>query len=337
MTSLDTTRHWLKSVAELIPGGTNSPGLKAVFRKELADHFTSRRFIILFALVAIAGLSSSYVATQTIRSNVTEAAASGFVFLRLFSAGGNSLPPFTSFIGFLGPLVGLALGFDAINGERTKRTLSRLVSQPIHRDSIINGKFAAGITIISFMVLALFMVVGGLGLRLIGIPPSFDEAMRIFSFLILSVVYVAFWLSLSMLFSVIFRQMATSALAAIALWLFLTIFLGLLAGLVANIAVPVTQDSPGQTIIANQHIQQNLSRLSPTTLYSEATTVILDPEVRILSPVLVSQVNGAIPGSLPFGQSLLLVWPHLTGLIAATLLCFALSYTMFMGQEVRAI
>ncbi|MHB1127365.1 MAG: ABC transporter permease [Bacillota bacterium] len=336
MTSLANTSQWIKSIADLIPGGSNSPGLRAVFRKELADHFTSRRFLILFALVAIAGISASFVATQTIRSGV-ENSTSGFVFLRLFSAGGDALPPFTSFIGFLGPLVGLALGFDAINGERTKRTLSRLVAQPIHRDSLINGKFAAGISIISFTLMALFLVVGGLGLQKIGIPPTLEEVMRILSFLILSIVYVAFWLSLSMLFSVIFRQMSTSALAAIALWLFLTIFLGLLAGIIANAAVPVTQNSTGQTLLANQHVQQNISRLSPTTLFSEATTVILDPEVRVLGPVLASQVAGAIPGSLPFGQSLLLVWPHITGLVAATLMCFALSYTTFMRQEVRAI
>ncbi len=45
---------------------------------------------------------------------------------------------------------------------------------------------------------------------------------------------------------------------------------------------------------------------------------------------------GAIPGSLPLGQSLLLIWPHLVGLIAATLLIFALGYYFFMRQEIRA-
>ena len=39
---------------------------------------------------------------------------------------------------------------------------------------------------------------------------------------------------------------------------------------------------------------------------------------------------------LPLGQSLLVVWPQLTGLIAATVICFAISYIMFMRREIRS-
>ena len=48
------------------------------------------------------------------------------------------------------------------------------------------------------------------------------------------------------------------------------------------------------------------------------------------------QVQGAIPSPLPLGQSLLVVWPQLTGLIAATVICFAISYIMFMRREIRS-
>ena len=44
----------------------------------------------------------------------------------------------------------------------------------------------------------------------------------------------------------------------------------------------------------------------------------------------------AIPSPLPLGQSLLVVWPQLTGLIAATVICFAISYIMFMRREIRS-
>ena len=39
----------------------------------------------------------------------------------------------------------IAFGFDDISGERSEGTLPRLVSQPIYRDDVINGKFAAGL------------------------------------------------------------------------------------------------------------------------------------------------------------------------------------------------
>jgi ABC-2 type transport system permease protein len=60
------------------------------------------------------------------------------------------------------------------------------------------------------------------------------------------------------------------------------------------------------------------------------------PSVRSLGPLTMEQIVGTIPGPLPLGQSLLLVWPQITGLIAATILCFVLSYISFMRREIRS-
>jgi ABC-2 type transport system permease protein len=38
---------------------------------------------------------------------------------------------------------------------------------------------------------------------------------------------------------------------------------------------------------------------------------------------------------LPLGQSIIVVFPHLTALVALTLICFAISYAVFMIQEIR--
>jgi len=53
--------------------------------------------------------------------------------------------------------------------------------------------------------------------------------------------------------------------------------------------------------------------------------------------VLPMQLQGAVLGApLPLSQSVLLIWPHLTGLIAAIILLFAVGYILFQRQEVRA-
>ncbi|MFN3309994.1 MAG: ABC transporter permease, partial [Anaerolineales bacterium] len=39
---------------------------------------------------------------------------------------------------------------------------------------------------------------------------------------------------------------------------------------------------------------------------------------------------------LPLRQSVLIIWPQFTGLIAVTILLFALSYVLFQRQEIRA-
>lgn len=312
------------------------PGLLAVFRKEMADQFASKRFLIMFTLILLAGLSATYTAAQAIRVAVSSADAdTSFVFLKLFTVSSGSLPSFVSFVGFLGPLVGLSMGFDAINGEYARGTLSRVLSQPIFRDSVINGKFLAGVTTIAVMLTAIALLLGGLGLRMIGIPPTGDEIIRLFLFLVIAVVYVAFWMALSILFSILFRQPATSALAGIAFWIFFTFFMSMIAATIAGAVIQVDEQEP-ETILASAYLQQGIARLSPSTLYSETTSTILDPGVRTLGLVMVSEVIGMVPGALPLGQSLMVVWPQLVGLIAMTLICFAISYARFIRQEIRA-
>ncbi len=312
------------------------PGLLAVFRKEMADNFASRRFLIMFGLILLAGLSATYTAAQSIRGDVSsQDAAAGFVFLRLFTVSSGTLPSFVSFVGFLGPLVGLAMGFDAINGEYARGTLSRVLSNPIFRDSVINGKFLAGVATIGVMLVSIALVLAGLGLRLIGIPPTADEVFRLFFYLVIAVVYVAFWMSLAILFSILFRQSATSALAGIAFWIFLTFFVTMIAATTAQALFPVNEQEP-QTVLNNAYFSMGLARISPTTLYQETTMTILTPSIRTLGPVMLTEVIGMVPGPLPLAQSLMVVWPQLVGLIALTLICFGISYARFMRQEIRA-
>ncbi|HHY93792.1 MAG TPA: ABC transporter permease subunit, partial [Firmicutes bacterium] len=242
-----------------------SGGLSAIFSKELADQVRGIRFTIMFLLVGVTSLSAIYVAAQSIRQTVGQQ-GSEYVFLRLFTTGSSSLPPFIAFLSFLGPLVGLAMGFDAINAERNRGTLSRLLSQPIYRDDVINGKFLSGIASLAMMMFSLGLLVGGLGLLLTGIPPSAQEVVRVTLYLIVSVVYVAFWLALSILFSVLFRQSATSALAGIAVWLFFAVFARLLVGLAVDALVPAGSDATVEQALRHARWEQTLNRLSPTVL-----------------------------------------------------------------------
>src|SRR5581483_1577749 len=312
-------------------------GIIPIFRKEIGDHLGSRRFVILMVLIVLASVSATYVAAQSIQADLTQHPDQSFVFLRLFTASNGSLPGFASFVAFLGPLLGVAFGFDAINSEQSRGTLGRLLSQPIYRDNVINGKFLAGLATISVSLLAIYLLVSGLGLRMIGVPPSEEEIVRLAIFFVISVFYVGFWLALSTLFSLLTRQAATSALGALSVWLFMAIFVTIVSGLVASAFFPTHDNSPVQQVLDNRTLQQNIARVSPSNLYEEATEAILSPDVRTITPVLFSQAQGAVPGSLKLDQSLLLVWPDVTGVIALTVVCFGVAYAMFMRQEIRTL
>ncbi len=316
-------------------------GLYAVFKKELCDHFSSYRFVILFALIAMVSFISSYMAGIHMKENLETLAMTRFPFLMLFSATG-ALFSMVQFVAFFGPLIGLVLAFDSINRERADGTLIKLISQPIYRDAVINGKFLAGVATITIMLTAIVLVISGLGLVIVGIVPGIEEIWRLFVYLIISIFYISFWLAVSILFSISFKSIATSALASIALWIFLSFFVSLGANVVADSIAPVDrQKEPNpEMIIKNIRIREMVSLCSPMVLYSEATQTIIDPMRKTTRSVVLmgpmeELLSSRFQNPLPLGQSILVIFPHITALVALTLICFAISYVIFMVQEIR--
>lgn len=140
----------------------------------------------------------------------------------------------------------------------------------------------------------------------------------------------------TILFSVLCRHAATSAMVVIALWIFFALFMSLVVNIVTNALYPADQVATVGQLLDYYDCQLALNRLSPYYLYSEAVSTIMDPTVRSTNVILPQQLSGAISGYLSAGQSLLLVWPHLVGLLALTAVAFALSYISFMRREIRS-
>jgi ABC-2 type transport system permease protein len=318
-------------------------GLLTVCRKELSDHFSSTRFLLLFYLILMISLVIAYVVGMGLRDELQGMAKPDFVFLMLFTSSGK-LFSLIQFISFFGPLIGIVLGFDAISRERSSRTLSKLVAQPIYRDAIINGKFLAGVITIVIMLVAIVLLISALGLILVGVVPGPEEVWRLFIYLVISIFYISFWLGIAILFSVAFRSTATSALAAIAFWIFFSFFISLGASLMADAAVPIEQNTAQtnpEQLVRHEKVRSVITLFSPMTLYSEATTTILDPLRKTTSSILLMGPMERLSISrfqnpLPLAESVYLVFPHLISMIAITLVCFAISYIVFMRQEIRS-
>jgi ABC-2 type transport system permease protein len=312
-----------------------------IYRKELADHFGSIRFLILFCLIAMMALVTSYMAAANVREALQGMSKPSHVFLLLFTAPGKFFS-LVEFIAFFGPLIGIITGFDAINRERTNRTLAKLVSQPIYRDAVINGKFLAGVTTIAIMLVSLVLLITGMGLFTVGVIPGAEEIGRLAVYLLISIAYVSFWLGLSILFSIVLRSLATSALAAVALWIFFSFFIGFAADLAADMAAPVNDPHDPEQVVANKRASDAASLASPAILYSQATSTILDPFRRtrkslvLLEPMERMSLE-RFQNPLTLDQSILVVSPYLVLLAGLTLICFGLSYVIFLRQEIRSV
>lgn len=316
-----------------------SPGpFRVMVHKEIADHIRSWRFIVLIGLVLLTYTASMYVSLGNIKSLTgnTDDPDHVFLYLKLLTTTDNSIPPFHVFLSFLAPLLGISLGFDAINSEQNSGTLTRLMAQPIYRDNLLLAKFTGALIIVSalFVTLALLMIGGGLVLTGVRIEPQ--ELLRIMGFIAITITYVAFWLSLSILLSIKFKQAATSALTAIGIWLFFTVFYQIVINLLLRSFLPDPAFLSQSEIMAYNDIILNILRVAPNQLYTDATTTLLMPSVRSLGPINMEQMAHAIPAPLPFKESVLIVWPQISGLIASTTVCFALAYYLFMRREIRS-
>jgi len=313
--------------------GSPWQGLGVVVLKELSDHLSSWRMRVLEWLVVLTAIAAVYASIQQIKEITAE---DPFLFLRVFTRAGGPLP-LVALLSFLVPLVAIGLGFDLVNSEHNQRTLSRVLSQPIYRDALLLGKFLAALGTIAISLIALWLLIMGLGLLLLGIPPGAQEVARAFIFLLVTIVYAGVWLALALLFSILFRSAATAALVTLGLWLFLTILWPLLSPALAPAIA-----APGD-VLGALNAQQMLARISPSALFNEVVAVVLDPSVRstqqsmLASLGLVLLERGSIPDApIPLLQSLLIVWAQIVGLVAGTILLFVAGYVAFQRQEVRA-
>jgi ABC-2 type transport system permease protein len=186
------------------------------------------------------------------------------------------------------------------------------------------------------------LVITGLGLILLGIVPGVEELWRIFIYLIVSIIYISFWLGVAILFSIIFRSTATSALAALAVWIFFSFFVSIGANILDNALTPKAVAANADEILWRAKVVKAFTLTSPMELYTDATATIIDPTRRSARSIVTMGPMESISisrfsGPLPLGQSVLIVVPYIISLIAITAICFAVSYTVFMRQEIRSL
>jgi ABC-2 type transport system permease protein len=310
-------------------------GLNVVFFRELFDNLTSARMVVMELLVVVFGGVVVYFAAEQVRNTTAE---DPFLFLRLFAPqGGQSLLSFVLVLSILVPLISIALGFDSVNGEYNRRTMSRILAQPIYRDALLFGKFLAGLATLSICLVTLWLLVIGFGLIRLGIPPNGEELGRLLVFLLVTIAYAGVWLALAMLLSILLRSTATAALSALGLWLFLAMLWPAVAQMVGEAISPsdIRFAQLGLPTPDTLAWQQGLSRLSPGTLYLESLMALLNPDTQSLTTLL-AQFQGRIPSPLPLNESILQVWPQIVSLIAGTIVLYVIGYIAFQRQEVRA-
>jgi ABC-2 type transport system permease protein len=172
------------------------------------------------------------------------------------------------------------------------------------------------------------------------------ETSKIAALALLTIVYLFFWLSLGILYSVLTKRMATSILVSIAMWLTFSIIITILASVVAGIIIPL----PGGTFRSQTEgsgmqirpefreameeraaVTSTIQKISPTNLYEEAASDILG----VVGGFVRGMGRQEFQRTLTLGEALAANWANIATIVVGLVVCFAASYMIFLRSEIR--
>jgi ABC-2 type transport system permease protein len=322
-------------------------GLFTMAKKEFLDIIGEKKFLLIFATLLIVVLVStfqgglSYSSSQStsvtvITGNSTRPGGGGqgnFAFGSAQSLS-NSLSSMITNFSLVGGVLAIAISFDTINNERQKGSLKTLLSYPIYRDTIVYGKYLGGLIAVTLVATITFLAGIGVFVSVTGLAMTMDTVIRLLIFFGVSLVYMAIFLAVGLLLSIVLPLPSTSLLASMIVWLSSIQLIPNIGYAIGQILYPVRFSlTNGRPSFATQTgfttIRAIISGLSPSTAYENIVNSILTTnELQFTSgsPIMISvNVTQAIATSLP---SLL----YFVGLLIAI---FAAAYVIFTRQEIR--
>ena len=206
-----------------------SRGLFVITEKEFQDHTHSRKFLMFLSIilvVTIIGMASGSVDYNKQIDNYNEQLSvvdedSEMVsywykpsIMTIFVSVGALLAS-------LGSILGIAMGFDLITKEKESKSLKILLSNPIYRDEVINGKAAGGILALLLALFITFVIAFAIML-IFGIVPSGNELMYIALFGLAAFLMIFSYFAISMFMSTVAGDSGNSLVYTLIIFVFLS-------------------------------------------------------------------------------------------------------------------
>jgi ABC-2 type transport system permease protein len=219
--------------------------------KEFRDHLTSKRFLIIFAILLLLSVISmaqgmdqynqmldSYKQAAaenpqqqwfkdqvaSLRQQIADAEARSAPAEEIESLQyqlDNLINPdmpsmlfvFSTFNSkyfiMIAMVLSITVGFDLITREREDGSLRSLLSHPVYRDSIINGKFLAVVGVLVTAIGMVFLLMLATML-FYSVVPSGDDLPRIFVYFLMALLYCGVFFAFAMMASSIAKNSAMS-------------------------------------------------------------------------------------------------------------------------------
>lgn len=257
-----------------------------VAKKELTDAITSKRFWLIVGLFLLLYIVNIYATSLGFRMGLLGPT-------RLFLKAGSSV---VSTMSIMAPLLGIALAFSAISGEREKGTLKVLLSRPIYREDVINGKIVSSLALITLTVTATSFLSISASILLQGITVTLDDIIRLCIFVVISILFSFAYYAISLFVSTLSNRSGQSLVISLGIWIFFALILPLLSSFIALSILGPPPSIPFQNFTQGQRRQ-----LPQSFVDYQRKSAQISSEVQMIS---INSHYSSLASSL-FGQRIL--------------------------------
>jgi ABC-2 type transport system permease protein len=308
--------------------------------KEIKDAFRNKLFIIILGLLLLLAVVSIVLGAIQVKAAVDS--YNNSVDL-LKSLGKTDLPPmpnlnplaaskgFVNYLGMIGALLAIILGNHAIDKEKRGGTLKLLLSRPIYRDTLINGKIIGNMGLLFSISLAV-AIITFLSLILIGnVNLSANELIRMLLFFFMSFLYMTFFLLLSITLTLLSNNGNKALLMSVVLWIVLAFVFPQIGdtmdmdnqmpgGFFAQMGMSRDQE---KKIVGKfkfyETLRDSIEEMSPTKHYERVGFALLN-------------ITPGFENNTPY-EVLYLKWINIVGLTIPSILLCLISYNVFLRRE----
>ena len=290
-----------------------------IARKEFADNFWSPAFLAL--LVTFTVVSFVFTYKQGLLSEQLIMMEEGSASILMMG-----LKKLARTLAWFAPLIGLAVGFDAVTKEQKSGSLNVLLTHPVYRDNIILGKFGGSMLTLFLVLFVSAAVSVGTLLVLFGGAVSTMELIRIALYFLFTFLYTLVFLGIGIILSIIVKDAADSLAYGIVIWLsFSVVFTVMIVAILLLSGQTLTD--PNKWAVIGQ-----ISNISPMHHYAEVVTG--RGSLGWGAPVTKSTIEGILDMRFTLSQWFSEFWMNLTMLIVTPIILFIIAFIAFLRKDI---
>ena len=349
-------------------------GISVVAKKEFFDQVMGKKFLAILAILMTIsllamhqGVESYNKQLESYKERTTEIEEHPEVMPPRGMPQKTSIldvfQPMSFFFGFLGAILAIAIGFNLISGEKESGSLKSLLSHPVFRDTIINGKALGGMGALGFAMLVMTLLSIGM-LMMLGIMPTGDEFVRILVFMGFTLLFMFSFFAIALMCSTIAKNSTRAITYSLVIFVVISAvmpiagtFAGMqLAGDRPELSGSVRyeiNESEGEGIIEEEQeriqeerqeemqeyweevmgVQEMFSIADPKSNYEKVSSAVLDPTFEPLRGFF--GPRGEPPAETSILEALGMVWKNLLVLLVFPVVMFVIAYLRFMRMDIR--